>query len=170
MEKTINIGDKAVRLNNNIGWALAYRDQFGQDIVPALMPLLAGALDLISGLLNETGKAKDITVEDLLAVLDGDTLTDALIHLGGLELTDLVNITWALAKSADPETPEPKEWVKDFDTFPLDEIAPAVFGLITKGLVSSKNLKRLEDLKRNLRPMTQTLTRTPSSSLDSNED
>ena len=169
MEKTINIGDKAVRLNNNIGWALAYRDQFGQDIIPALMPLLTGALDILSGLLVETGKTKDITLEDLLTILDGDKLTDALIHLGGLELVDLVNITWALAKSADPETPEPREWVKEFETFPLDEIAPAVFGLITKGVVSSKNLKRLEDLKRSLRPMTQKLTPTSSSLPDSNE-
>ena len=169
MEKTIKIGNKAVKLNNNIGWALAYRDQFGRDIIPALMPLLAGALDLMAGIVSETGKAKDISLEDLITVLDGDRLMDAVIHLGGLELTDFVNITWALAKSADDDIPEPREWVKGFDTFPLDVVAPAVFELVSKGLVSSKNLKRLEELKRSLQPMTQRSIPTPSSLPDSNE-
>ena len=31
MEKVIKIGDKDVRLNNNIGWAMAYKDQFGKE-------------------------------------------------------------------------------------------------------------------------------------------
>lgn len=153
MEKTIQIGDKDVRLNNNVGWALSYRDQFGTDIIPALMPLMAGALDLFSGVIAETGKTKDITIEDILGVLDGDTLINALAHLGGLEFVDFVNITWALAKCADETIPEPKEWVKGFEIFPLDEIAPAVFSMIFKGLVSSKNLQRLEAIKEKLQPI-----------------
>ena len=60
MEKTIKIGKQSVRLNNNISWAIAYRDQFGRDIIPALMPLLASALDIISGIINETGKTDEI--------------------------------------------------------------------------------------------------------------
>ena len=167
MEKTIKIGNKAVKLNNNIGWALAYRDQFGRDIIPALMPLLAGALDLMAGIVSETGKAKDISLEDLITVLDGDRLMDAVIHLGGLELTDFVNITWALAKSADDDIPEPREWVKGFDTFPLDVVAPAVFELVSKGLVSSKNLKRLEDLKTKIQPALNSIR---SSLQESKED
>ena len=169
MEKTIKIGNKTVKLNNNIGWALAYRDQFGRDIIPALMPLLAGVLDLMAGIVAETGKTKDVSLADIEEVLDGDRLMDAMIHLGGLELTDFVNITWALAKSADENIPEPREWVKEFETFPLDVIGPAVFGLVAKGLVSSKNLKRLEELKRSLQPMTQKSISTPSSLPDSNE-
>ena len=40
MEKTINIGNKSVRLSNNVSWTMEYRDQFGQDIIPTLMPAL----------------------------------------------------------------------------------------------------------------------------------
>lgn len=152
MERIISIGDKKVTLNNNIGWAMAYKSQFGQDIIPAVMPLLAGVLDIVSGIISNSGKTKDLSVADVLEVVNGDTLTDAMIHLGGLELTDLVNVTWALAKCADDSIPEPKEWVKGFDVFPIDEVAPAVFGLIAKGLVSSKNLKRLENVKKSLQP------------------
>ena len=47
--KTINVGNKEVRLSNNIGWTIIYRDQFGHDIVSSLTPMLAAGLDLISG-------------------------------------------------------------------------------------------------------------------------
>lgn len=167
MEKTIKIGKKSVKLNNNVSWAIVYRDQFGRDIIPTIMPLFASALDIISGIINETGKTDDIELTDLAKLADGDSLLNAVIHLGGFEFTDLICITWALAKCADEDIPEPREWIKEFETFPVDVVAPEVFSLIFKGVVSSKNLKRLEDLKKRIQP---TLTSTQSSSPDSNED
>lgn len=168
MEKTIKIGNKSVRLNNNISWAIIYRDQFGRDIIPTLMPLVASALDIVSGVINQTGKTEDIELADLARLADGDALLNAAIHLGGFEFTDLVCITWALAKCADEDIPEPRTWVAQFDDFPLDVIVPAVFSLIVKGVVSTKNLKRLEDLKKKIRPTSQS-TSTRSSSQDSSE-
>ena len=167
MEKTIKIGKKSVRLNNNVSWAIAYRDQFGRDIIPTIMPLFASALDIISGIINETGKTDDINLEDLAKLADGDSLLNAAIHLGGFEFTDLIYITWALAKCADEEIPEPREWVSQFDVFPIDVVAPEVLRMIFKGVISSKNLKRLEDLTKRIQP---SLTSTQSSSPDSNED
>ena len=167
MEKTIKIGKKSVKLNNNVSWAIVYRDQFGRDIIPTIMPLFASALDIISGIINETGKTDDIELTDLAKLADGDSLINAAIHLGGFEFTDLICITWALAKCADEDIPEPREWIEQFETFPVDVVAPEVFSLIFKGVVSSKNLKRLEDLKKRIQP---TLTSTQSYSPDSNED
>ena len=167
MEKTIKIGKKSVRLNNNVSWAICYRDQFGRDIIPTIMPLFASALDIISGLINETGKTDEIELTDLAKLADGDSLLNAAIHLGGFEFTDLICITWALAKCADEEISEPREWIKQFDTFPIDVVAPEVFSLIFKGVVSSKNLKRLEDLRKRIQPVSIS---TQSSSPDSNED
>lgn len=167
MEKTIKIGKKSVKLNNNVSWAIVYRDQFGRDIIPTIMPLFASALDIISGIINETGKTDDIELTDLAKLADGDSLLNAAIHLGGFEFTDLICITWALAKCADEDIPEPREWIKEFETFPVDVVAPEVFSLIFKGVVSSKNLKRLEDLKKRIQP---TSISTQSSSPDSNED
>ncbi len=170
MEKTIKIGNKSVRLDNNIGWALTYRDQFGQDIVPALMPLIAGALDIVAGVVAQSGTDGKIDLEKIAQLADGDALINAVIHLGGFELTDFVRITWALAKNADEDIPEPEAWVREFDSFPLDIIAPAVAGLIVKGVVSSKNLKRLETLKKQLQPRTEPLTQIQSSSQEQKED
>lgn len=167
MEKTIKIGKKSVKLNNNVSWAIVYRDQFGRDIIPTIMPLFASALDIISGIINETGKTDDIELTDLAKLADGDSLLNAAIHLGGFEFTDLICITWALAKCADEDIPAPREWIEQFETFPVDVVAPEVFSLIFKGVVSSKNLKRLEDLKKRIQP---TSISTQSSSPDSNED
>ena len=152
MEKIIKIGKKSVKLNNRVSWAIVYRDQFGRDIIPTIMPLFASALDIISGIINETGKTDDIELTDLAKLADGDSLLNAAIHLGGFEFTDLICITWALAKCADEDIPEPREWIKEFETFPVDVVAPEVFSLIFKGVVSSKNLKRLEDLKKIIQP------------------
>lgn len=167
MEKTIKIGKKSVKLNNNVSWAIVYRDQFGRDIIPTIMPLFASALDIISGIINETGKTEDIELTDLAKLANGDSLLNAAIHLGGFEFTDLICITWALAKCADEDIPEPREWIKQFEKFPVDVVAPEVFSLIFKGVVSSKNLKRLEDLKKRIQP---TSISTQSFSPDSNED
>ena len=167
MEKIIKIGKKSVKLNNRVSWAIVYRDQFGRDIIPTIMPLFASALDIISGIINETGKTDDIELTDLAKLADGDSLLTAAIHLGGFEFTDLICITWALAKCADEDIPEPREWIKQFETFPVDVVAPEVFSLIFKGVVSSKNLKRLEDLKKRIQP---TSISTQSSSPDSKED
>lgn len=171
MIKTIKIDNKEVRLDNNIGWALIYRDQFGHDIVSALMPMLAGAMDVISGIASETEEGKEISLKTLLSLVDGETFMNAMIHIGSFEFVDFVNITWSLAKNADDSISEPKEWIKEFDSFPIDVIAPAVFKLIFTGMISSKNLKRLNGLKNAVQPLKENLSNlTRSSSPDSKED
>ena len=166
MEKTIKIGKQEVRLSNNIGWALIYRDQFGQDIIPTLMPLLAGLLDIVGGLLKDK-KTDQLSLADIAELTDGDAMMNAYVHLGGVEFTDFINVTWSLAKCADDSIPEPAIWVRQFEEFPIDVIGPTVFSMIFKGVVSSKNLKRLTSLKEKIQPV---LNSTQSSSQDSNED
>lgn len=170
MEKTIKIGKQDVRLSNNISWAIIYRDQFGHDIIPTLMPMLAAVLDIVSGVISEVGSNGKVELKDLLQTMDGDKLLDAVIHLSGLEFVEFINITWAMAKAVDDDLPDPKTWVKGFDSFPIDTIAPDVFKLAFKGLVSSKNLKRLRNLKDAIKVTQPTSTSTQSSSQDSNED
>ena len=51
MEKVINIGEHEVKLNNNVAWTMEYRDQFGKDIVPALMPVIASMLEGVSSVI-----------------------------------------------------------------------------------------------------------------------
>lgn len=156
MQKTIQIGEKSVKLSNNIGWTLAYRDQFNKDIVPVVLPLVAGLVDIVSGIVQEKSGGK-VDMIDVISVLrDEDTATATLTHLYGLEFADFINIVWAMAACADDDIEEPKRWVRQFDSFPLDTIMPSVIELIVEGLVSSKNLERLRTAMRSLQPSNST--------------
>ena len=85
MEKTITIGDKDVRLNNNIGWTMEYRDQFNHDIVPSLMPLLSTLMDVIAAVAGSVGPKREIGLEDILKITDNNALIQGLyLAVGGI--------------------------------------------------------------------------------------
>lgn len=150
MEKKIKLdGKTSIILNNNVGWLFLYKDQFGRDIVPTLVPVLNAGIDLVFGVYKETGGKIS---KDTIMSIDTDALTDAIYNAAAIEAVDLLNIVWALAKNADDEIPEPREWFRQFDAFPVDVVAPAVFELVFKGMVSTKNLKRLQSLRESLQP------------------
>lgn len=167
MEKIIKIGKQEVRLNNNVAWTMEYRDQFGKDIVPAIMPLLASMIEGVSTVIADSGD--EINVSNIAEALQGRTL-DIMLPMFQAEFVDLVvNVTWAMAKAADEGIAPPKQWVRQFDTFPLDVVGPAVSDMVLKGFVSSKNLKRLKGIGESLKNLQPSHSMT-SSSQDSNED
>ena len=140
MIKTIKLGkDKELTLSNNLAWAMIYKAQFGHDIVPDIMPIISALAKLMGELSRYNGQ----DVSDLIKNIDGDVLEQALIELCAVQFTDFVNLVWAFAKANDDDIETPDQWVRQFDEFPLDILAPAVFELLTKGLISSKNLKSL---------------------------
>ncbi len=168
MEKIINIGEHEVRLNNNVAWTMEYRDQFGKDIVPALMPVLASMLEGVSSVIAEAG-AEKIELEPLANALEGKTM-EILMPLFQVEFVDtIINVTWAMAKAADETIAPPKRWVRQFETFPLDVVVPAVYELVLTGFVSSKNLNRLKSIGKSLKNLQPSHSMTLSSQ-DSNED
>ena len=168
MEKIINIGEHEVRLNNNVAWTMEYRDQFGKDIVPALMPVLATMIEGVSSVVAEAG-AEKIELESLANALEGKTM-EILMPLFQVEFVDtIINVTWAMAKAADETIAPPKRRVRQFETFPLDVVVPAVYELVLTGFVSSKNLTRLKSIGKSLRNLQPSHSMTLSSQ-DSNED
>ena len=167
MEKIIKIGKQEVRLNNNVAWTMEYRDQFGKDIVPALMPILASLMEGVSTLVAESG-GKEITAADIADAVQGRAM-EVLLPMFQVEFVDtIINVTWAMAKAADEDIEPPKRWVRQFEEFPLDVVVPAVYELVLKGFVSSKNLKRLKKASASLRNLQPSLS-TTSSSPGSNE-
>lgn len=169
MEKIIKIGDKEVRLNNNVAWTMEYRDQFGKDILPAIMPLLASMIEGVSTVVAEANEAGEMTTSSIAEAIEGRTM-DVLLPMFQAEFVDLViNVTWAMAKAADESIDPPKRWVRQFDSFPLDVVGPVVYDMVLKGFVSSKNLKRLKKIGESLKTL-QPSHSTTSSSPDSSED
>lgn len=166
MEKIIKIGEKEIRLSNNVAWTMEYRDQFGKDIVPTLLPVIASLVEGVSAVMNETGKS-EITVTDISEAVQGRSM-DILLPLFQVEFVDvIINVTWAMAKAADENIEPPKRWVRQFEDFPLDVILPEVGDMVLKGFVSSKNLTRLKKAGREVLQPSLSMT---SSSQDSKED
>ena len=148
---------------------MEYRDQFGKDILPAVMPLLASMIEGVSTIVAEAGEGGEMTTASIAEALQGRSF-DVLMPMYQAEFVDLViNVTWAMAKAADESIEPPKRWVRQFEEFPLDEVGPAVFDMVLKGFVSSKNLKRLKGIGESLRSL-QPSHSTTSSSQHSNED
>ena len=151
MEKIINIGGKDVRLSNNVGWVLEYRDQFGKDVLEAVMPIMTTLIETASAIINEGGSASGLSLKKISGALEGRAL-DLTLPLMQLGLVDsVVDITWAMAKTANEDIEPPKRWLKQFDNFPLDVIVPEVGMMALEGFTSSKNLQRLTEILKVMR-------------------
>ena len=169
MEKIIKIGKQEVRLNNNVAWTMEYRDQFGKDILPAVMPLLASMIEGVSTIMADASGDGELTTSSIAEALEGRTM-DVLLPMFQAEFVDLViNTTWAMAKAADEGIAPPKQWVRQFEEFPIDIVGPAVFDLILKGFISSKNLRRLKKIGESVKTLQPSHLMTSSSPV-SNED
>lgn len=154
MIRTIKFDDNhSVEMSSNIGWLLTYRSQFGKDILPDLMPVIESLVTLAASLFD--GSA-EITVDEVIAKIDRDALSDLYLSLSNLEFTTIINIAWALAKTADDSIAAPEEWVKQFDVFPFDTLVVEMFKMIAESSVSTKNWKRLQSLMKTLKPSIST--------------
>lgn len=143
MIKNIRIEDKDIILSNNTVWTMIYRNQFGHDIVSTLTPVAASMADLVGGFFEGVGTDGEVQLQDVAKRIDGDRLIDAVAHLSGLEFVDVLNITWAMAKAADPNLPDPTTWITELEYFPVDIIVPEVVKLAARGLISTKKFLRL---------------------------
>lgn len=128
---------QSIELSSSLGWLITYKEQFGHDILPDIMPLIESGLTASIKIL-QTGSGGD-----LINSIDDEILTDAFINLSGLELTTILQIVWAMAKKADPDIDGPEDYFDQFERFPVDIILPVVVKLIVNSMVSSKNAKRL---------------------------
>ena len=156
MEKIIKIGDKEVTLSNNVAWTMEYRDQFNKDVLEAIMPIATTLIETVTTIINESGMDGEIDIKSVSAALEGKSF-DITLPLTQLGFTDsIVNVLWAMAKAADPTIEPPRQWVRQFETFPLDEIVPQVGEMVLSGFTSSKNLARLREMMQGLKPQPKT--------------
>ena len=150
MEKVIKMGDKEVRLSNNVAWTMEYKDQFNKDVMESMMPIITSLIETVTTIVNESGGTK-VDIKSISGALEGRAF-DITLPLTQLGLNDsVINVVWAMAKAADETIAPPKQWVRQFDTFPLDIIIPEVGQLILSGFASSKNLERLRTQLKSLK-------------------
>lgn len=129
MKKVIKIDkDNKFEISTSWGWAYIYQETFGHDIIPDLIPLIDTILDTVTGLINGDN-------------VDDSELSDKLY---GLEITTVTNVIWALAKNANEDIPDVREWLNEHD-LPLADVVPEILDVLIKSMVSTKKAKLLQD-------------------------
>ena len=167
MIKAVTIDGQNIEINSSTGWLYVYRNRFGRDILPDIMPIIESVLSAASSLLQD---ADAFDRESIIKAMDNDALVDAFIKLAGMEVLTVFNVFWAMVRNADPKTPEPATFFNSFERFPIDEIIPTVFGAVVDSTVSSKNAERLrQEMKKARERMGAVSTSTLSPSLESIE-
>jgi len=141
MIKTIEFEGQKVELNTSAGWLFVYRNRFGHDIFPDLMPIIESIVGAIATML-ENGEA-EVTPDGIKNLMNDDTITDAFIKLAGMEITTVYQVLWAMAYNADKSIGGPEDFFNGFEKFPLDVVIPELFTAIVESSVSSKNGERL---------------------------
>lgn len=137
MIKTITIDGKEVQFKASASFPLVYKANFNVDILTIIMPLIA---ELLDGLDDEAMKGSQLE-------LTPSTLAGMLEKVYSLELVDIMNLIWTLAKCADSAIPEPDKWYGDFDEFPIFDVAVEVFPMLFESLFSKKKLSSLAKVK-----------------------
>ncbi len=113
MEKTIEIDGKKVRFKTTGATPLRYKAQFGKDYFKEILKL--APLQKLQG-------DQSISSEDLQ-------------HL---DFEIFYNISWIMAKTADPSIPEPLEWLEQFDEFPMAVVIPELQDLMLASFQTTK--------------------------------
>jgi len=113
MKKTITIDGKAVEFKCSAAIPLIYRVKFNRDLF--------------------------LDMKHLADEMEANSEEASGIALSNLELFE--NVAWVMAKHADPEIPEPMEWLEQFEMFSIYEILPQILELWhmnTESLVETK--------------------------------
>lgn len=114
MEKILTIDGQQIKFKSSAAFLLRYKMQFQRD----------GLKDLIR-------------LQDAI-----DAETNQLKNTDEFDLEVFYNMTWVLAKVANPQIPPPLEWLDTFSEFPLIDIIPEVIELMMLCLQSSVQSKK----------------------------
>jgi len=136
MIKNIEIAGKDVKFDTSLSWMFLYKTQFGSDPIDikAAVPLFENA--------GNTLTAADI-----------DMITDVLSEMN---VTEGLQLIWALAANAEKDIDEPSAWYHEFDTFPLDEILAGIVPAIVESCLSTKKFQALSQAAKKAVPKKRT--------------
>lgn len=164
---------QTVEINTSAGWLLIYRETFGKDILPDLMPIVEAVFTSLIEILEDAdpesisrdGKIVVDTSSIIGSAMSG-AFTNTIAALSTLEFTTIIQILWSLAKNADNKVPNDiASWINQFDTFPVDTITAELFSAISDSMISSKNVRRLKEMLQEIKLQSTSLSTKSSSEL-----
>lgn len=137
MLKTITIGDKGVTFAMYVPFILHYKNQFGKDPIQQFLPVIADVVDALDDFGLFGG---DNALEKYDENFEARRIVECFY---GLELTDILNLLWAMAKSADNKIKEPMIWYEQFEEFPIYDILEELMPDFIQSLISKKKFKKM---------------------------
>lgn len=115
MEKTLVIDGQEVKFKSTGSVPLRYKAQFQRDYFA------------------DISKLQDIVVKSNESDAEKES-----IDLGSLNTDVFYRIVWTLAKNADKEIPDLLNWLDEFDSFPIIEVAFELMDIITASIQTKK--------------------------------
>ena len=160
------IEDHPIEIDSSLGWLYRYREQFGHDVMPDVLPLAEAILAGLGELFGEVvidGDAKYLDVSKVPELMDSDVMVEMAVKMAGMEFTTITNIFWAMAKNADNSIKPPEVFINQFERFPMDEVAPGLLYAIANSSMSSKNSASLLAKMRDKIPSLSMWSQSPES-------
>lgn len=135
MIKEIKIGGKDVKFSFGLASFYIYKNQFGQDAMTVILPLLS---DIVNALDPKIflGKQKEEEKNEALF----EAARNIFDEIARVEITELADIIWAFAKAADDKIPEPMKWYASFDEFPIYDVGKEILPCLYESLISKKKI------------------------------
>ncbi|MDO5715761.1 MAG: hypothetical protein Q4P25_04220 [Tissierellia bacterium] len=139
MEKTITIDGKDIRFVANLTFAYNYKNQFGTDILTKITPIISDVLKGMDDIIFNYLTDGDKQTKNKLEILPSQ-IGEVLENVYTLELIDILNVIWSMAKAGDPSIPEPEKWYGEFDEFPVYDVGKEVFEMFVNSFISKKKI------------------------------
>lgn len=134
MKKTLTIDNQEVGFDFNMSTFIVFKSQTGVDMLPILTQLVSEVLKGTEDLFQE---GKDITSYDIGTVLE---------NVYSVEMVDLLNFVWSMAKTNDPQIQEPVKWFSQFENFELIDVLQELLEIVLPSMLSTKKLESLKKM------------------------
>lgn len=134
MKKTLTIDNQEVGFDFNMSTFIVFKSQTGVDMLPILTQLVSEVLKGTEDLFEE---GKDITSYDIGTVLE---------NVYSVEMVDLLNFVWSMAKTNDPQIQEPVKWFSQFEKFELIDVLQELLEIVLPSMLSTKKLESLKKM------------------------
>lgn len=134
MKKTLTIDNQEVGFDFNMSTFIVFKSQTGVDMLPILTQLVSEVLKGTEDLFQE---GKDITSYDIGTVLE---------NVYSVEMIDLLNFVWSMAKTNDPQIQEPVKWFSQFEKFELIDVLQELLEIVLPSMLSTKKLESLKKM------------------------
>lgn len=134
MKKTLTIDNQEVGFDFNMSTFIVFKSQTGVDMLPILTQLVSEVLKGTEDLFQE---GKDITSYDIGTILE---------NVYSVEMVDLLNFVWSMAKTNDPQIQEPVKWFSQFEKFELIDVLQELLEIVLPSMLSTKKLESLKKM------------------------